>query len=470
MLQGDGISLVRFDDTAQTLMPVTDVGPPVFGGGRIAAIGHINGPEIDPAGATSIGAGVVAGKQALDAAQALGSPHYDVLAMLVLTDGEENTPPMLADVGGSITANTFAIGLGRPENISTAALNTLTQGHSGYLLVTGVLTPDQATRLDKYFLQVLAGVTNANVILDPHGVLSQGAEHRIPFARAETDYGMDVFLLSPSPGLVDFELEAPDGQRFTPGSAAALSNMQYVQTGQMGYYRLSLPADPAHAGGTHPGIWHVLLRIGRQVPGVSRGESFVIGTPVKGGITLPYDVIVHCYSNLNFHAYARQTTFEPNARVDLTATLLEYDVPVGHRAAVWADITRPDGSVFTLGLTEAEPGRFEAGFATSLTGLYTMRVRALGNTFRGTPFEREQTLTAAAYPGGDRPSQPGDGGRNFWCEVLECLLRNKVIDPQLLERLQAAGLDLKGLLECVCKRDHTDQTDQCKAQPVIRPR
>ncbi len=376
--------------------------------------------------------------------------------MLVLTDGEENTPPMLADVGGSITANTFAVGLGQPENISTAALNTLTQGHNGYLLVTGTLTPDQAARLNKYFLQVLAGVTNANVILDPHGVLASGAVHRIPFAVAETDFGMDVFLLCQAPGLIDFELEAPDGQIFSPGSAVALPNMQYVQTPRMAYYRLSFPADPAHAGGTHPGTWHALLRIGRQIPGYSYAESFVIGSPVKGG-TLPYDVIVHCYSNLIFHAYARQSGFEPGAYVDLIATLLEYDVPVDHRASVWADITRPDGSSFALTLPETDPGRFEAGFVTSLSGLYTMRVRALGSTFRGTPFEREQTLSAAVYPGANNPSRPGDGGPAFWCEVLECWLSGKVIDPKLVERLQAFGFDLKALLACLerhCKDHH----------------
>ena len=76
--------------------------------------------------------------------------------------------------------------------------------------------------------------------------------------------------------------------------------------------------------------------------------------------------------------------------MDLTATLMEYGVPVDHRAGVWADITRPDGSQFTLTLPETDPGRFERGFVASLTGLYSMRVRAIGSTFRGTPFEREQ--------------------------------------------------------------------------------
>src|SRR5205085_2504567 len=121
-------------------------------------------------------------------------------------DGVENTAPMLVDVRSSLTANTFAIGLGKPENISVAALSALTQAHNGYLLVTGALTSDQAARLSKYFVQVLAGATNANIILDPHGELTVGAEHRIPFQVSESDIGLDVFLLSPAPSLVDYQL------------------------------------------------------------------------------------------------------------------------------------------------------------------------------------------------------------------------------------------------------------------------
>jgi Mg-chelatase subunit ChlD len=91
MLQGDGIGIVRFDDTAQILMPITDVGPAPSGAGRTTAQGIINSPQLDPAGNTSVGDGVRKGKQALDDAQALGTPHYDATAMVVLTDGEETS-------------------------------------------------------------------------------------------------------------------------------------------------------------------------------------------------------------------------------------------------------------------------------------------------------------------------------------------------------------------------------------------
>jgi IgA Peptidase M64 len=453
MLQGDGLAIARFDDTAQQLMPVTDVGPPAIGAGRIAAIGHINGPDVDPAGATSIGAGVVTGKAALDAAQALGSPHYDVTAMLVLTDGEENTAPMLADVGSSITANTFAIGLGQPENISTAALSTLTQGHNGYLLVTGTLTPDQSARLNKYFLQVLAGITSANIVLDPHGTLTPGAVHRIPFSIAAADYGMDVFLLSRAPYYIDFEIEAPSGERFSPGSAGVFTNLQYVQTAGLGYYRLSLPADSARAAGTHAGTWNVLLRIDYKKPRNSDRQSFAVGgQAARHG--LPYDVVVHCYSNLTFKARVSQSGFEPGAHVDLVATLREYDVPVDHRALAWAEITRPDATAFTLALDEAEPGRFTGGFTATVSGLYTIRARARGADFYGHAFEREQTLSAAVYPGGDRP--PKTGGPD-WCGLLQCLLRSGFIDGKTRERLRALSINVDALIACLeeqCKVEH----------------
>ena len=187
--------------------------------GRTTALGHISGSDLYPFGATSIGDGVVKGKQMLDDAQASATPPYDVTAMVVLTDGMWNTPPSLASISGSITANTYAVGFRVPSNISVPALTALCQGHNGYLLVTGALSIDQSMRLSKYFLQILADVSNAQIASDPHGVLDTTAEHRIPFWICESDYGMDLIVLSPFPQVIDFQLEAPDGSRITPASS-----------------------------------------------------------------------------------------------------------------------------------------------------------------------------------------------------------------------------------------------------------
>ena len=401
MLQRDSLGLFRFDDTAQRIMNVTDVGPTSGGAGtgRDTAKGFLMGPMLDPAGATSIGDGALKGKLALDDAQAVASPHYDVTAIVVLTDGNENTPPMLSTVGSSITANTFAIGFGTADNVSTAALNTLTQNHNGYLLVTGNLTPDQSNRLTKYFLQILAGITNANVIVDPQSDLTYGIQHRIPFSVTEADYGMDVIVLSPAPRYINFYLETPEGQIINPARAVAEATIDFVVTKEVSYYRLSLPALPGPASGSHEGIWHAVLALAQNDLELKEGADFV--GQVKGQ-ALPYDLVVHTYSSLVFKMNVQQKSLEPGAEVKVRASLTEYDVPVERRTNVWAEITDPNGSSTTLALNEEEAGQFAANFIAGLPGVYQVRARAIGTTFNATSFQREGTLTAATFVGGDR--------------------------------------------------------------------
>ena len=445
MLEGDGVGIVRFDDTAERLMDVTNVGPLSTGAGRVAAIGHINSSEVDPDGATSIGAGVQQGRNALDDAQAAATPHYDVQAMVVLTDGVENTAPLIASVSSSVTANTFAIGLGLPSNISVGALDALTQGHDGYLVVTGKLTTDQRYYLTKYFLQVLAGVTNANVIVDPHGALPFGAEHRIPFMVSEADYGIDVFLLCQAPQYVDFALETPSGDRIDSAALGPLGTTEFVSRGTASFYRASLPAIPANGGGSHAGVWYALLRIGGKRTAWSRDTLAAAAASSQG--VLPYDILVHCYSNLLLDVRAVQSGYEPGASVQIVASLREYDVPVEGRTRVWAEVTRPNGTRFDLALDEEPGGQFSGVYAAMIAGLYQARVRARGETFYGAPFTREQTVSVVVTPGGN--TGPAIQPRDTIGELMCCLLKSGALDDPALKRLLGSRANVDALLRCL---------------------
>jgi hypothetical protein len=443
MLPSDGIGLVRFNETAQRLMEIQDAGASPGGAGRTAAIGHISGSDIDPSGWTSIGDGVVNGKQMLDDAQAAPTPDYDVTAMVVLTDGMWNRPPSLADVSGSITANTYAVGLGIPSNISVPALTTLCQGHSGYLLITGTLSPDQSMRLSKYFLQILAGVTNAQIVADPAGVLDKGSEHRIPFWICEADYGMDLIVLSPAPYVIDFQLEAPDGTRITPASGTAGANSQFVLSQYASYYRCALPVLPADASGSHEGLWYAVLKLGKRRPGNYTYDSRY--SSAKG--LVPYEFVAHSYSSLTFSAHVSQSSFEIGSTANISASLLEYDAVPRGRASVWAEIVRPDRALDVVGLAAGPGDRYTGNYGLGIPGVYIIRVRARGETMHGTPFEREQTLTAVAVPGGDRWS-PDDPKRDPICELLECLHRTGAINDEFIRRLRKLGIDLPSFLKC----------------------
>ena len=151
-------------------------------------------------------------------------------------------------------------------------------------------------RVSKYFLQILAGVTNAQIAADPGGVLSIGAEHRIPFYICEADFGMDLFVLSPAPGLIDFEIEAPDGTRFTPASGSGGMNASFALSRYASYYRCALPVSPADPDTSHAGTWHAVLRLQRRRPG------YTVGPAAKSSVGqyVPYEFVAHTYSALTY--------------------------------------------------------------------------------------------------------------------------------------------------------------------------
>ena len=392
------------------------------------------------------------GKQMLDDAQAAAATPYDVLAMVVLTDGMWNRPPDLASVSGSITANTFAVGLGLPSNISVPALSTLCQGHNGFLLVTGQLSTDQSMRLGKYFLQVLAGITNAQVAADPRGVLDTTSVHRIPFWVCEADYGMDLIVLSPYPQVIDFQLEAPGGAHITPASGPGGANSQFVLTRYASYYRCALPVLPADAVGSREGLWYAVLKLGNAVPGQPRYErlsQYYASHYDPKRAVLPYEFVAHVYSSLTFAAWSTQASYEVGTMAHLTTLLREYDAPAQGRAQVWAEIEQPDGVTDLVALAEHSRGQHFAAYALRLPGVFRIRVRARGETIRGDSFERERTVTAVAVPGGDiwSPSDPKASGL---CELLHCLREKDLVTGDLARNLQHFGIDVGALLRCLC--------------------
>ena len=60
-----------------------------------------------------------------------------------------------------------------PQQVGAGALNAITIHTGGHVLLSGPLSPaiDDSFRLQKYFLQVLAGVSNTNVVTDPSGTI-----------------------------------------------------------------------------------------------------------------------------------------------------------------------------------------------------------------------------------------------------------------------------------------------------------
>ena len=503
MVQDDGIGLVRYDHDAQPVQAVTALGAAgdPYDTARNDTRNRIDGPDFDPAGATSIGDGIHEARLLLDAAAG-----YALKSLVVMTDGVENNPRWIGDAGAEVDARTYAVGLGTPQNTSAAALQALSGNHGGYLLVTGAIGAQNQFVLKKYFLQILAGISNAEVVLDPDGMLVPGREQEIPFQLTEADAGIDVILLTPYPHSVDFRVRTPDGDIIEPWMSGQSPHISYLASQGVAYYRLVLPMELRAMRPNQAGTWTALVSIGKprtqrpregqapvEVAPVVRPSRMVLPegasrvpseAPAEGFAwehaavlahdaptaaarasegrkrTLPYSLLVHSYSNLSLRARLRQDGYEPGARVELSARLTESGMPLRPGAQVWAEITGPDHAS-RIDLHEQEDGRFTAVFATDAAGTYACRIRATGRTRAGYAFHREQTQTAVVWRGGDHDAlPPGDDGLTGWleerdrrlCELLRCLVADgQALSPEAVKRLAAAGIDVQAARKCLEK-------------------
>lgn len=455
--QDNGVGLIRFDHDSY---PVND---PVYPGlavtkiasnnmfdvGRVAAINAVNNHKTNLAGATSVGDGVDRARQLLNLVPAA---DYEDKALIVLTDGLENRPLWIADVAGSIDSRTFAIGLGNQSQVNTAALQALANGTGGYLLLTGVLSSsiDDYFRLSKYFMQILAGVTNNDIIVDPAGYLSPGAKIRFPFYVNEADIDCTALLMTDE-NVVDFALEAPDGTTITAAMAPGLG-MSYGVGAQTRSYRYTLPV--AVGAGQQAGVWHAVLAIDqpdyRKALSRLRDQKDQRRFQTFSTHGARYSVLVHTYSNLRMASRVEQSSFEPGAKLSFQAALTEYGIPVEKRAQAHVELTRPGGTFVTIPLTETEPGIFEGTSTATFSGIYYARVMARGVTLRGTPFTREQLANVAVWKGGDDPYQPPrDSGKDDLCRFLACLLNEKNFTREFEQQLKRAGVNLDGIRYCV---------------------
>lgn len=394
----------------------------------------------NPNGWTAIGEAVQYTQNRLDN----DAGGYDIRAMVVLTDGRENHGPhdrlSLGEV--SVHDRVFAIGLGTPANLEPGTLATLCNGNEGYMLITGELNDDAFFRLAKYYQQIISGVTNQDIVLDPDGVVHSGEVVRIPFEIAETDITARAVLLTDNPAAVLFGLETPGGDTIGPG----IVNPQVLFRTATGVemYRVSLPL-PLGASTAHVGTWHALIGLSSKYPGATTHGFFSHGQSAR------YSLSVHSYSNLRMRASLSQTSNEPGATVYVRAALTEYAQPMTVPVSVRAEIKRPDATTSVIALAPDDDA-YEGSFLATQSGVYEVRILAEGTTRRGRPFTRETTRTAAVWSGGDQPPRdprdPRDPGRK-WCEIVKCLLGQKSI-VELLRRL---GIDPAELARCLCRRD-----------------
>ncbi len=449
----DGVGVVRFDTDAAEAAPVLEAGPIIGGAGRLAAMNAISNTATNPAGLTAIGDG-------LESAAAQLTPvavDYDSTATIVFTDGHETADKTIAAAASSVNSRVFAIGLGTADQLNPGALSDIANATNGYLLLTGNPGVDDQLLLQKYFAQVLAGATNAAVIVDPDGFVPTGGQAVVPFDVTDADIRLDALVLGDMAKVFRIELVAPDGTVLSAGAGA--------EEGAGEAYRVlrAVPAD-ALAPGTAAGKWKLVLSVDgdqlgiwigdlrKRLDRVSSSRAGLILEAVLASIKVhgvPYTVSVQARSALRLGVELTQQSRRPGFPGRLRATLTDSGIPLSGTTAMSALVTRPDGVEQVLGLAVVEPGVYGAEVPTDVPGVYRVLVRAHGTDLRGTPFTREELRTLAVWARGDDPPplviDPGRPPERHLdpCLLLQCLLeddgvqgllKRNEIDPDRVRR------------------------------------
>jgi murein tripeptide amidase MpaA len=440
----DGIGVTAFDQNAYLRLPVVQAGALGFGTGRAQAKSAIASHLTNPAGTTSIGDGVELAHDTL-----VATAGYDRRAVVVFTDGEENTAKFIADVASKIDDRVFAIGLGTVNELNPVALSRLVNNTGGYLMLTGPLSASEQFRVAKYYLQILSGVTNSQIVVDPDAFVSNYVV-RIPFNLTEADSSVDVILLSAYRKYLNFRVETPVGDLIDPASVGSLIDSAFTAGTGLDAYRLSLPVVwPSHSA--HAGQWYARLELARETgPGISeavRDAQTARSQSISHGI--PVSVTVQSRSSLEMTADASAQRGTPPAVIDHRVTLRQLGIPLDTGASVLVDATAPNGDKTTFKLAAAGAGEFAGQSNAAVSGVYTFRYVASGTSFAGLPFTREQVRTVGVWAGADDPPPRSHGDGNGCCEsVLECLLQDRGVRA-LLKRYE---IDAARILECMEKK------------------
>jgi len=409
---GDRIALIKYNSAAQVYVPFdfADTNLPQINTKTDApALADPNG--LLPQGSTSIGGGMQTGAAQLPLPASAARKHV----MVVLTDGIENTPPLIDSVLPSIHANDpalriYSVGLG--TDIDPSKLQEITNVTNGYHQVSDDLSGPSLFDLETFYFKIFANATDSQIALDPTVPVTVAGSSPIMVERARitsSDHRATFLVLNLPAEEKSYTLQLldPNGNIIGPGSSVGGVAVKVVHRDTFTIYNVVFPGTLPPAA--YAGDW--VLRLLPK------------GAPVIGSVTTPH------LSNVSFGAprpmpqifspaavvqvgFAAlvgsdyrlgvdllSPSYLPGSLVSIVASLSDSGVPQ-LKGRVTAMITAPDHTSSTIllyddgshGDTVAGDGKYTGQFASlSRCGTYRVFVRAIGHNLRGELILREET-------------------------------------------------------------------------------
>ena len=225
---------------------------------------------INAAGATSIGDGLAAARDQLSGATL---PR----AVLLLTDGMENTPQAIAAVTGLGGISITVIGFGSESNLDGAKMSNLAQTHGGLYKRAG-----DGLELRKFFALAFGEIFEAGALADPQMTLAANVSKgpQVPFHVCGEEAVTVVIGWDDEYAQLQIELETPTGQIVNLNAGGIETDAGTTWR----FARIPLPQN-----GERDGIWKTRVwrsQGGGEFPSFLPALNYFINVLARGGPSL----------------------------------------------------------------------------------------------------------------------------------------------------------------------------------------
>lgn len=379
----DQIGIVRFSTSADTVFPLSPATPE----NRETAKAQIR--SLTVIANTSIGAGLL---KALEQYQSNGSPtKRDTIVLL--SDGRETADPRWNDVRQDVIESgveIYTIGLG--DDADPALLQQIASATGGQFFFTP--SPQE---LQQIYDNIVANIQGRQTFQANSGQLPLGQSNSFSVNVDGATTQVRFVLNWPNAGAnLRLEVTDPSGQLINEQNYQNYSNVSFTSGDTYKIFDVSAP----QAGEWQYTVSSNTSRVGTQ-------SVLDVLTPEQSD---DFSVSVNGVSDLFIVPLTESTeTFRQYEPIDIGVALVEDEPLAG--VLVQAHITRPDGSIEELELTESPPsisegnGEYQATYLPLLIGSYTIKITASGTAPDGMPFERAQTFSLFVA---DNPESPAD--------------------------------------------------------------
>ena len=223
---------------------------------------------LTPGGYTTIGGGLDAARLQFPVA---GTNQRTIL---LLTDGLQNTPPMIQALDASLSGiEVHAIGFGTEASLDGTLLTRLAQSHNGLYTRAG-----DPLNLKKFFAMAFGNIFETGTLMDPEYVLSakQGEGDPVPYTVCSESTITIVMGWDKEESPLYIKIKAPSGQIITTGSPGIETSSGRTWT----FIKIDLPYN-----GDRDGTWYAIASRyeGGEFPTPRIEQRYFINITCKGG-------------------------------------------------------------------------------------------------------------------------------------------------------------------------------------------